>query len=418
MLTVIGTGFGKAENMTLSAWNEIKKAKNVVLKTEKMPLSAFLKENNISYITLDGIYESADDFDQLNSKIKKFLTDLGDCLYAVQGSATDDTSVKILEGARIIPGVSLADTASTACAFFGSRRDVTAEDILAGYRPSCRENTLVYCIDSKFIACDVKCILSDIYGDECNVKIYYEDFVGNCFFKEIPLYMLDTLDEYNHTFTVLLPAQELTSPCKHGINEVLEVTEKLYSPEGCPWDREQTHESLRRFLIEEAYEVAETIDNGDFYSLFDELGDVLYQITLHSAIAKEAGEFDFSDVCDSISKKMIRRHPVIFGGKDKSWDEIKMQEKGQETLAEVLDSIPKSLPALTYAEKLQYKCEKEGIKQEIEQKNININESDAGKMLFESVNTCRKNGISPEIALRAYCNVFLEKAKEKLTQNS
>ncbi len=418
MITVIGTGFGSAENITLSAWKELQSAKKVILKTEKMPLAPFLKENNIPFTTLDHLYESSADFDELNGKIKETLNNSADCVYAVQGSATDDTSVKLLVGAHIIAGVSLCDSASASCAFFGSRRDVTADDVICGYRPSCRENTVVYCIDSKFIACDVKCILTDIYGDECKIKVYYEDFNGNPFTRDILLYELDMLEEYNHTFCVLLPAQELTAPCKHGINEVLEVTNKLYSPDGCPWDREQTHESLRRFLIEEAYEVAETVDNGDFYSLFDELGDVLYQVTLHSAIAKEAGEFDFSDVCDAISKKMIRRHPTLFGKEDVSWDEIKMQEKGQETASEVLDSIPKSLPALLYAEKLQYKCEKSGIKHEIGQKNIDISENNAGKILFEAVNACREKGISPELALRTYCNSFLEKAKEKLAKNS
>ena len=403
MITVIGAGTGNAENLSLAAWNEIKKAKKVILKTEKMPLAVFLKDNSVDYETLDFIFESAADFDELNSRISQYLSSFASCVYAVAGSGTDDTSVAVLKNKILIAGPSLCDTAAAFMQCSGPRTDISAEEVLSGAFLSCRKNTLVYCIDSKYIACDLKCILSEVYGDEHTVKFYIEDFCGTQSSKDIPLYELDSFDFYNHTASVYLPAQSLENAYKHNIDDVLEVTKILYSPEGCPWDSEQTHESLKRFLIEEAYEVADAIDSADPYALFDELGDVLYQITLHSEIASTAGEFNFSDVCNAITGKMIRRHPTLFGKEEMPWDEIKKQEKSG------APAICNGLPALLYAEKLLYKAEKAGITV-FPQDN---HDEDVLKILALT-DSCRKKGISPEEALHAYCKHILTFLRDKL----
>lgn len=402
MITVIGTGSGKAESLSLAAWNEIKIAKKVVLKTEKMPLARFLKENGIEYETLDFIFDSSADFDELNRKTDEYLSSFDSCVYAVAGSGTDDTSVESLSNKVLIAGPSFCDTAAAFMGCFGSRRDIRAEEVLVGASVSCRENTFVYCIDSKYIVCDLKCILSEIYGDEHIVKFYIEDFDGTQSVKEIPLYELDSF-AYNHTASVYLPAQSLENAYRHNIDDVLEITKILYSPEGCPWDSEQTHESLKRFLIEEAYEVADAIDASDPYALFDELGDVLYQITLHSEIASAMGEFNFTDVCDAITRKMIRRHPTLFGKDDIPWDEIKKQEKSDAPV------ICNGLPALLYAEKLLYKAEKAGIKEFPPIKN-----NDEIEEILHLADSCRKKGISPEEALHAYCRRILALVKDKI----
>lgn len=403
MITVIGVGSGKADNLSLAAWNEIKKAKKLILKTEKMPLSHFLKENGIDYETLDFIFDSSADFDELNKKISEYLSSFESCVYAVAGSGTDDTSVECLSDRILLPGPSLCDTAAAFMGCLGSRSDIRAEEVLAGAFVSCRKNTLVYCIDSKYIACDLKCILGEIYGDEHTVKFYIEDFDGTQSQKEIPLYELDSFDFYNHTASVYLPAESLENAYKHNIDDVLEITKILYSPDGCPWDSEQTHESLKRFLIEEAYEVADAIDSREPYALFDELGDVLYQITLHSEIASASGEFNFSDVCDAITNKMIRRHPALFGKDDIPWDEIKKQEKSD------VPVICKGLPALLYAEKLLYKAEKAGIKE----LPVFKNNDEIGEIL-RLTDSCRKKGISPEEALHTCCERILSLIKDKI----
>lgn len=155
----------------------------------------------------------------------------------------------------------------------------------------------------------------------------------------------------------------------YGIGDLLEITELLRSGNGCPWDREQSHGSIRANVIEEAYEVAEAIDSGDAESLREELGDLLLQVVFHAQIDKEGGGFDFDAVCDGICKKLVYRHPHVFGEVKadtsgevlKNWDELKSASKGGETLSERLENVPKLLPALTRAEKVGRKAADAGF---------------------------------------------------------
>lgn len=168
----------------------------------------------------------------------------------------------------------------------------------------------------------------------------------------------------------------------------LEIIEQLRSKDGCPWDREQTHSSLKRCMIEEAYEVVEGIEQfeatGDYRNLREELGDVLLQVVLHSQIAKEAGNFTIKDVVNEISEKMIRRHPHVFKEKQvsnleeviKTWEEIKSQEKEEKKIGNGLREVPKAFPALLRAQKVQKKAKKLYSKEEltIEQQFDKINQ--------------------------------------------
>lgn len=156
---------------------------------------------------------------------------------------------------------------------------------------------------------------------------------------------------------------------KYGIDDLIEIMRMLRSPGGCPWDREQDHRSIRANLIEESYEVIEAIDNDDTENLKEELGDLLLQIVFHSRMEQEIGRFDFDDVCDGVCQKLILRHPHVFGSVIaetpeevlKNWDSIKESSKGQTTVAETMDSVPRSLPALIRASKLQKKAAKVGF---------------------------------------------------------
>ena len=146
---------------------------------------------------------------------------------------------------------------------------------------------------------------------------------------------------------------------KYTFEEFMDIIRYLRSDKGCPWDRKQTHESLERFMLEEAYESVEAIRNGDLDNLCEELGDVLLQIALHAAIAEEKGEFGIEDIITAESEKMIRRHPHVFANQEdidagqvvKNWDEIKKEEKNQKSTSDILLNIPKALPALVRAEK-------------------------------------------------------------------
>ncbi len=146
---------------------------------------------------------------------------------------------------------------------------------------------------------------------------------------------------------------------KYTFEEFMDIIRYLRSDKGCPWDRKQTHESLERYMLEEAYESVEAIRNGDLDNLCEELGDVLLQIALHASIAEEKGEFGIEDIITAESEKMIRRHPHVFANQEdidagqvvKNWDEIKKEEKNQKNTSDILLNIPKALPALVRAER-------------------------------------------------------------------
>lgn len=226
---------------------------------------------------------------------------------------------------------------------------------------------------------------------------------------------------------------------KYNIEDLLDIMEVLRSPCGCPWDREQTHESIRKDFIEETYEVIEAINKKDKVLLEEELGDVLLQVAFHSQIAKEEGSFDFSDVCDGICKKLIERHPHVFGevqvnGSEevlKNWDEIKRKSKGQKTQGSSMLKVPKELPALMRSQKIQSKAKKAGfdwsevggafealeseiaeLKEAINADNKENVTEEFGDLLFSCVNIARFIDVDSEEALNISTEKFIKRFLE------
>ena len=214
------------------------------------------------------------------------------------------------------------------------------------------------------------------------------------------------------------------------------IMEKLRSDQGCPWDREQTHQSLTRYLIEEAYEVIDAIEQQDPQALAEELGDVLLQIVFHAQIASENGQFTMDDVLKAVCEKMIRRHPHVFADTEinsvedvlSNWEAIKKREKANQDRKSLLDGIPKHLPALLRAEKIQSKAAKVGfdwndisgtiakLEEEIEEfkqavaaANHGDMEAEIGDLFFSLVNVCRFLNINPERALNLTTNKFIRR---------
>ena len=210
------------------------------------------------------------------------------------------------------------------------------------------------------------------------------------------------------------------------IGELAQTMKTLLSPEGCPWDREQSHKSLKRYLIEEAYEVIEAIDEGDMDMLREELGDLLLQVVFHAAIADEAGHFDLDDVADTVNQKMINRHPHVFGKMEiNTADEVMQNWEGfkrEEGKKSILEGIPRMLPALLRAYKLQEKAQRVGfdwpeitgalekLQEEIDEylkawatQDADRIEDEMGDILFAVVNIARMSGVEPEQALQR-CN--------------
>lgn len=226
---------------------------------------------------------------------------------------------------------------------------------------------------------------------------------------------------------------------KYDINDLLKIMELLRSPGGCPWDREQTHESIRNGLIEETYEVIEAINKGDRELLLEELGDVLLQVVFHAELEKEKDSFDFSDVCDGICKKLVERHPHVFGSVNventddvlKNWDDIKRKSKGQKTQGSAMEKIPRELPALMRAEKIQSKAKKAGfdwdnvsgaldaleseireLKEAMQKGSHDEIEDEMGDVLFSCVNVSRFIDVEPELALTRSNEKFIKRFLE------
>lgn len=218
------------------------------------------------------------------------------------------------------------------------------------------------------------------------------------------------------------------------VDDLRRVMEALRAPDGCPWDRAQTHRSIRANMLEEAYEAADAIDRGDMDNLKEELGDVLLQVVFHAQMAQEVGRFTFDDVVDGVCRKLIFRHPHVFGGQTagdaegalSAWDAQKRREKGQRTTADAMDSVARAMPALMRAEKLQGKAAKAGfdwpgigpaldkaseelseLRRAVEE-DTNV-EEELGDLLFAAAKVGRFAGVDPERALQLACDKFIRR---------
>ncbi len=203
------------------------------------------------------------------------------------------------------------------------------------------------------------------------------------------------------------------------VDRLVEIIKRLRAPDGCPWDREQTHMSIRGHLVEECAELLEAIDREDSDSMREELGDVLMHIMLHAEIASEQGLFSFDDVAAELGDKLVRRHPHVFGDAKaydshdvlKIWQQVKTKEKKARTVGGLFDGIPPQLSALRYAYDVAKKADS-GILEKADKNSVSVGDSaDMGRRLFELVREAASRGLEPEAALRDYLNL-VRKADE------
>ena len=221
--------------------------------------------------------------------------------------------------------------------------------------------------------------------------------------------------------------------CKesYDLRDFVALVSYLRSPNGCPWDQVQTHESIRRNFLEETYEACEAIDAGDLVHMREELGDVLMQVLFHTDIEREAGHFDIDDVADAACKKLVYRHPHVFRRDEPDapdWDTMKQRERAQTTTAEAMDSVARSLPALWRCDKIQAKAAKTGfewpdvhaaldkVDEETRELRVAVASGDTeaigdelGDLLFAAVKVARFAGIDPEQAAHAACEKFIRR---------
>ena len=425
-ITVVGVGL-EVGQLTFAAAEALTGGARVILHTDRIGCAQWLKEKGVSYESLDGLYEEIEDFDEHAQKAAEYVLEAAqrsDVVYAVYD--VRDRSVHALNrlGVRLEviagPGVEGGLMAH----LDGATRMLEASD-WESFHLSAMDNALVRELNSRELASEVKLKLMECYPDETRCLV----LMGDGSMARAPLYDLDRLKGYDHRCCALIPAQrDLMQLERFGFDELVQIMRILQGPGGCPWDREQTHESLRTCMLEETYEAIDAINQGDMDHLYDELGDILMQVVMQAEIGRRHGEFDISDSITAICDKMIQRHTHIFGADSAGdaeevldlWTRNKMKERGQETYAEVLREVGHSLPALLRGRKLIDKAARAGVMQAdaqaiardaAERIELAAGSDDAERALGEAIlmlcALARVKKVDPEIALNEAADRFV-----------
>ena len=448
VITVVSLGPGDPALLTLKTAEALRGAKRLMLRTERHPAAAWLKEKGIAYVSFDPYYDHFDDYDELNQAIARKLWEeaaVQPVTYAVM-DATADSSLAALdtltpEDGRVVrlPGVSRAD--ACLCEVPAAQLNAGGLRVLpalacadAAHDP--RLPLLITEIDNPALAGDVKLWLSDLYDEEMPIMFFPSSVRGSRKAVTIPLLELDRQKTYDHTVSVYLPAVPLARRQRYCFADLVEIMDILRGEHGCPWDREQTHQSLRKYLIEEAYETVAAIDEDDPDHIADELGDVLLQVVFHANVGRSHGNFTISDVTTAICRKMIYRHAHIFGtdqcatAQDVSdnWERLKKAEKHLSTQGDVLADVSRGLPALMRAAKVQKKAAQVGfdwdspeealpkVTEEAQEVQAELEArrdpgEELGDLLFSCVNVARLCGKDPEEMLTMATEKFIRRFK-------
>lgn len=445
MIHIVGLGPGSEDALTLGAIKALK-AYPLFLRTEKHPTVSYLKQEKISYETFDEKYMKADKFEDVYEGIRDFMISEAkkrEVTYAVPGHplVAEKSVILIIEACkaegipyRMYPSVSFVDTMLEALEIdpINGLRIVDALSI-EEERPDFSKGTIITQVFSPYMASRVKIALGHYMNDEDEIVFVRAAGTKEEVVRRIPLYELDRQKDIDDLTSLYIPPMK----DRYDFYSFMSIVEKLRDKDvGCPWDKEQTHESLKKYLIEESYEVLEAIDLEDYDSLSEELGDVMLQILLHSTIGKEEGEFSVHDVIRTVSEKMIYRHPHVFE-KDREmsaeevlvqWDELKKKEKSEENLSDALNGISKFYPSLSRAEKIQKKAGKYGfdwdeigpVFDKVEEEILEIREAisegnevkvhkELGDLLFAAVNLSRFLGADPEVSLNETSDRFIRR---------
>ncbi|MGM9583546.1 MAG: nucleoside triphosphate pyrophosphohydrolase [Phascolarctobacterium sp.] len=475
MITIVGLGPGAVGHLSLETMSIMQSCEQVILRTAVHPTVAELAKQGVKYISCDDLYEAGASFEEVYQNVVERLLAAaaqGDVVYAVPGSplVAEKTVVLLREQAKeqgvklvIKPSMSFLDLAYVSLGIdpIAGLRIIDAQDFGAiadaGQYP-----LMITQVYSQLVASDLKIALMENLPDD--YELYFLRNMGlpdeEC--RPVQLFELDRQPHIDHLTSVYIPPMgeddampsgimafgededdeeavdeamvDTTSFDDVDIQPLVDVMRTLREPGGCPWDREQTHASIRSNMIEEVYEYLEAVDADDTEGMREELGDVLMQIVFHARMAEEASRFDLQDVIDEVVDKLIRRHPHVFGetkvsGSDEvlvNWEAIKKTEKTERK--HVLDGVAQGLPALLRAYKLQSKAAKVGfdwpdsngvwdkvqeelgeLQEALASGDKQAAENELGDVLFALVNYARHHKIEPEVALNGTNNRFAKR---------
>ena len=434
---IIGLGAGDLDQLPLGVYKQLKAAARLYVRTSDHPVLEQLVEEGLEYSSFDEIYEKHDSFAPVYAEIADTLIGLAQSesvVYAVPGHplVAEQTVQHLIDAEKagrcellIGGGHSFLD------ALFGALRIDPIEGFQLVDGTAMRsgdlnmtQHLLIAQVYDAFSASEVKLTLMEKYPDDYPVTIVTAAGASSESLQTVPLYELDRTAKVDNLTTVYVPpASDQTMRLKEW-QTFRDIISKLRSPEGCPWDREQTHESLSPFLIEEAHELLQAIQDQDDEAIAEELGDVLLQVFLHAQIAQDSGYFQLEDVLESISAKMIHRHPHVFGNVEvdsaddvvANWQAIKDLEKKSQS--SILEDQERFSSSLTTSFNYQKKAAKVGFSwpdtsgawdkfneelQEFQEETAKGSKAaqldELGDLLFTLVNLARYYGLSPEEAM-------------------
>ncbi len=445
-LTVVTVSTGDDALLTRAAQEALTRAGTRVLRTGRHPLAAWLNARGLPFETLDALYEQSADFDAFNRAAAARLAALAketDILYAVPDAAMDSTVAELrkapLEDTALamIPGVSHADRCLALIGETASGLRTYAAEAFRSARVSPGEALLLFELHSRECAGECKLKLMTLLPDDTGLTFFSADENGRLRADAVPLFELDRRPAYDHLTACYVPAVPMERRARYDMDDLVAVMTRLRAPDGCPWDKEQSHESLLTNLLEESYEFVGAVRDGDTEHMYDELGDVLLQVVFHAEIARQHGDFDIGDVTTAITGKMIERHPHIFGSVRAdtaeqvltNWEAIKRSQRGIRSVAEAMDDVSEGLSPTMRAEKVQHKAAKVGfdfpdaasalakvLEEAEEVRDCLVRgvdpEMELGDLFFSAVNVCRLCKKNPDISLRRSTDKFIRRFRK------
>jgi tetrapyrrole methylase family protein/MazG family protein len=437
-ITLLGLGPGNPSQLTREAWEALSAAPEIWLRTREHPTCRALP-SAIPLYSFDDLYEKGVEFEAVYAAIVEKILELGarsqGVLYAVPGDpfTAEATCPEIARRAqqaglplRVVPGLSFLEPTFAALGLdpFPRLTLLDALELGQAHMPAFPPDSpaLIAQLYSRLVAAEVKMTLNAVYPDDHPVRLVHAAGTADQRVEDLSLFEIDRSDQIGLlTALYVPPLGEGTS-----LEAFQEVIARLRAPDGCPWDREQTHSSLRANLLEESYEVLEAMDSLEPAKMAEEFGDLLMQIVLNAQIGSEEGEFAMTDVLKGIHDKIIRRHPHVFGdvtlegvqGVLQNWEKLKETERRSSGRAEksLLDGVPQALPALTQAQQYQERAarvgfdwpEVGGVLEKIAEEIQEVRQAEddeqlaaeMGDVFFSLVNLARWKKVDAEAALR------------------
>lgn len=451
-IEIIGLGAGDLEQLQVGVYRKLIKGQRLFLRTKEHPVVAELVKEGMVYTSFDSVYEKHEQFEDVYQEIAETLLEKAQSesvTYAVPGHPlVAERTVQILleNGSKTGVEIIIGGGQSFIDALFTSLKidPIDGFQLLDGTslqagQIQIDQHIIISQVYDAFVASNVKLTLMEQLPDDYEVYIVSAAGSQEESIMKVPLYELDRNLSIDNLRSIYVPPVQEEEILWRTFPRLRNIIAVLRGPNGCPWDKEQTHESLKKYLIEETYEVIEAINSEDIDHLIEELGDVLLQVMLHAQIGEDDGYFSIEDVIEGLSAKMVRRHPHVFGNAEaanadevvKNWQEIKKQEKGDEHAdVSLLAGVSLALPNLLRAYELQKKAAKVGfdwkeigpalekVKEELDEFIAELDGTEEGRarankefgdLLFAFVNVARFLKINPEEALFATNEKFIRR---------